>query len=248
MKLAFASLVGAPGATTLWHAAGTRWASGRVLLIEADPDGGRFAARTGLSLDPDSPTLITLAGAIRHQVDDETLWRHTQSLSDLPIVVAPSSPTVADRAVAHLANKWCDVDNALGESADVLIDVGRLRPGGPGRRIAASCNRCLVVVRPVLDELTVLLESIDDLAETAPVSVVLRGHDGYPTTEIVKAIGDRRPDVSVIGTMADDPRAVAALTGNAPLKKKRYERSPLVRSVDELLAALRTVVGIGASA
>lgn len=248
MRLAFASLVGAPGATTLWHAAGIRWSAPRVLLIEADPDGGRIAARTGLSLDRDAPTLITLAGAIRHRVDDEVVWRHTQTLGDLAVVVAPSSPRVAERAVTHLANKWSEVDAALGNSTDVLVDVGRLRPGGAGIRIAASCDQCLVVVRPVLDEITVLLDSLDDLADTATIKVVVRGHDGYPMADIAKAISDRRPDVELIATLADDRRGVAVLNGDATMTAKRFERSPLVRSVDEILTAVGQFAEAGALA
>ena len=123
-----------------------------------------------------------------------------------------------------------------------------MRPGGAGIRIAASCDQCLVVVRPVLDEITVLLDSLDDLADTATIRVVVRGDDGYPMVDIAKAISDRRPNVELIGTFADDRRGVAVLTGDATMTAKRFERSPLVRSVDEILAAVGQFADAGASA
>ena len=164
-----------------------------------------------------------------------------EGCAPLPVVVAPASPPVAERAVGLLAAKWHDLTAAVGDGTDVLVDIGRLRPGTPAQRIAAGCDRCVVVARPRLDDLTVLFAGLDDLADSVRLCIVVRGTAGYPLAEITNAIASRRPDVLVAGVLADDPRAAATLDGTATMTPRRLDRSPLMRSVD----TLRTALGAG---
>ena len=66
MRVAFGSLARSPGATTALLAAAAVWPTSDVTVVEADADGGVLAARFGLSLHPDAPTLMSLLAATRH--------------------------------------------------------------------------------------------------------------------------------------------------------------------------------------
>ena len=239
MNVGFASLARAPGASTLWRLAGTLWPAPRRLLIEADPDGGCIALLTGLTLDPDHPSLTTLVAALRHGGDDELVWRHTQTLpGEIPIVPVASVAEQAVRAVAGLVERWPTIAAALAATADILIDLGRLRPGSPAVDLAAGLDVTVVVVRSRLVELEPLLTQIAILATRAPIAIVVRGDTPYGEAEIRTAIDARTDRVKVLGTVAEDRRAATMLEGGGPMAGGWLRRSPLVRTATTVVAAI----------
>ena len=172
MRVAFGSLARAPGATTTLLAAAAVWPRPE-LVVEADADGGVLAARFGLSLHSEAPTLMSLLAATRHDVTPDALTGHAQGLpGGVPVVCGPSTADVAAAAAGQLANRL-DALTADTE-ADVLVDVGRLRPSSPAWRLAGPCDVRVVAVRPVLEELEPLLGRLDALVALGPLVITVR--------------------------------------------------------------------------
>ncbi len=218
---------GSPGTTSLAVALAHRLGqhTGRAtLLLEADADGGTLAARHGLA---GPPGLTALAGAARSGIRSEDIERFTTTMPSGVAVIAghPSAEQthVALRvAAAHLAPVLAELPGC-----DVLVDLGRLRPGSHAQPLAAACERLIVVVRPVLEQLVAVADRLAAYEQLAPVQLVLVGTRPYPIAEVRRAL--RIDDVAVI---ADDDRAVVA----DPAAARR--RGAWQRSVDDLAAAL----------
>jgi MinD-like ATPase involved in chromosome partitioning or flagellar assembly len=228
--VAIGSVKGSPGATTTVLAMAATWPADRkVLVIEADSDGGVVAARCRLRLEPG---ISTLAAAWRHSPDPTALSRHTQALpGGVPAVVAPSDPDQATRALAVVAQRFDETLEQL--DVDVLIDVGRLRTSSPTRPIVDAASQILVVARPRLDELQAAAPRLRALRHAQlPVSLLLIGERPYSADEVATAL-----DVPVLGTVADDP-AAAGMFGGLGGSEQKLRRSHLVRSVRGLIEQL----------
>jgi hypothetical protein len=235
---------GGSGATTVAAMLLATWPRDGVLGIEADGDGGVWAARYGLSTHESSPTLRTLLADFRSFGDNsEAIWNHTQKLwGTVPVIVAPSVPYQAANVVHVLSQVWSDLEVLLPPESDVIIDAGRWRAQGTSARLLSSCDAAVVVVRPVVEHLEQLAGEVTKLAETGPIGVVIHGDGPFRLEEVTSFIEDaassaRRPgDLSVIGVMASDPKAIKALhTGGSD---KALRRSALVRSIAPVANAL----------
>ncbi len=225
--IGFCSVRGAPGASTLALAVAHHWpsAAGRpALLVEADADGGVLAARYGLSLQPG---LTELAGAARMGIDAHELHRYTQTMSSgVSVIVAhPAAEQTAAAlrtSATHLAETLVKLPRT-----DVIVDLGRLRPGTPATALAAACDAVIVVVRSSADELVTLLSRLATLERVAPIELALVGRSPYPADEVRRAVGVEQ--IHLVPLDADavrqDPagarggrsawsRAVRALTGH----------------------------------
>jgi hypothetical protein len=190
--VAVGSLAGAPGATSLVMAL-ARQVHGRVLVIEADPDGGCLAAREDLAV---RPGLTDLAATCRLGLDDpEEIWHYAQpAAGGVPVVVAHPG---ADAVVAALRAASSPLASALSRlgAAAVFVDVGRYRQGSPALPLAAAADRRLVVSRPTLDALALLAHRsplLDGLGKHTVVSV---GHRPYRAKEVERVT--QRPVVAL---------------------------------------------------
>jgi hypothetical protein len=231
--VAFGSLARSPGATTLLLATAAVWPTGDVVVVEADADGGVLAARFGLSLHPEAPTLMSLLAATRHDPADGSLVQHRQRLpGGIGVVCGPSNGDVAAGAVEQLAIRWAALRGAA--DGDVFVDVGRLRPNAAGWRLAAGCDSRVVVVRPCVDELEPLLGRLDGLSSLGPLAVAVRGTGPYTVADVADAVGSD----AVVVPVADDARGVAVLYGR---RAGRLARSGIVRSGRTVVGA----VGVG---
>jgi MinD-like ATPase involved in chromosome partitioning or flagellar assembly len=224
--LAFASVKGSPGTTTAVLTMAAVVPPDRdVLVVEADPDGGSLAARFGL--DPE-PGLSSLAAAGRRGLAGEQIDRHTQMLGGgLPVLVAPSDAAETSRA---LEVAGAQLTGALATyPRDVLIDVGRLRPGSSAAVLAARAEAVVLVVRPRLDELQHLVPRLKalDAAGVRPV-VLLVGERPYSPAEVAASV-----PAPVLGALADDPTAARVLRGDGGSMAK-LRRSLLIRSAREI--------------
>jgi hypothetical protein len=226
--VAFGSLARAPGATTTLLAAAAVWPGLELVVVEADADGGVLAARFGLSLHAEAPTLMSLLAATRHDVTPDALTGHALRLpGGIPVVCGPSTAEVA-AAAAQLADRL----DALTAEADVLVDIGRLRPSSPAWRLAGACDVRVVVVRPVLEELEPLLGRLDALAALGPLVIAVRGAGPYGPADVTDAVGGR----AEVGPVAEDGRGVAVMYGR---RSGRLDRTMLVRSARSLAANLQ---------
>src|SRR4051794_21329178 len=141
--IAIGSVHGSPGVTSLAidlaRVAAAREGS-RSVLVEADPDGGRLAARLDLAV---RPGLTELAGAARVGIAADDLWRFAQGHGDVAVVVAHPAAEQVQAALRAAATHIGAALQRLG--ATVIVDVGRLRPGSPSLGLAGIADHLIVV-------------------------------------------------------------------------------------------------------
>ncbi|MEO7398318.1 MAG: hypothetical protein ABIW84_07130 [Ilumatobacteraceae bacterium] len=182
--IAVGSLHGAPG-TTLLALDLARFCAGETLLIEADPDGGCLAARLDLAL---KPGLTELAGAARVGIAAEDLWRFAQPI-DFDVAVVVAHPA-AEQVHAALRAGCAHVGRALAElGRDVVIDVGRLRPGSPALGFAALADRLLIMSENSVEAVVALTHRAKVLDGLADALVVLTDAKPYGADEIAATGG-----------------------------------------------------------
>ncbi len=224
----FGSQKGSPGATLTALAVAGAWAGRegrRIVLLEADPDGGVLAVRYGLGREPG---LLSLAASARHGVTRGDLWSHTQQIpGGLAVIVGPDRP---DRATAAVNIAGATLGSWLAElpDVDVIADVGRLSPSSPALAFAAAADLVLMVARPTAEQIMPAAERVNTLrAHNESAAWCLIGSKPHTPTEIEEV-----HHTPVLGVIADDPRGAAALEGGG--NPKRIARSALARSAGEL--------------
>jgi len=231
--IAFASFKSSPGVTTTTMAAAHVWPGQRApLVVEADPAGGDLAARCGR---PATPGLASLAAAGRRSLSPELLSRHTRRLGGVSVLFAPPTGPPARAALDAVASF---IGPALaGTGCDVLVDCGRLEASSPALCLAAAADLVVVVARPTVVEVPrVAAGAAWLLAEGAAVGLALIGGPSsarYPAAEVAEAVG-----LGILATLAHDAHG-AALLGAGSVSSRSLERSALMRSARDLVAALR---------
>ncbi len=222
--VAVGSLHGSPGATTLALDL-ARLAGTETLLIEADPDGGCLAARLDLAV---RPGLTELAGAARTGIATDDLWRFAQP-ADAGLAVIVAHPA-AEQVQAALRAAVHHVGSALQSMAgDVVIDLGRLRPGSPALGFAVLADTTLLLSANSAESVVAIHHRRQLLAGLGDVAIVLVDDSPYPRAEIERATGQR-----VWGT-------VQRSTGRRSARRRQ-------RRLLELLADAGLGVGVGAGA
>ncbi len=216
--LAIGSLHGSPGATTV--SVGLAGCLRDAVVVEADCDGGVLAARFGL---PREPGVVTLAAD--RDGSHGRLARHVQQAPvGVPVVIGPESSD-------HASWLWRSAGPQLADSLRrhdglVIVDVGRVSPTAPTLDLFGE-NMTLIVTRPRPDELAILAARVAALAADHRPSVVLVGERPYASADVTAELG-----CDVLGVVADDHRAVAALwTGGS---RRLLARSPFSRSIRSL--------------
>jgi len=182
--VAICSLHASPGATTLALDLARLCGPG-TLLIEADPDGGCLAARLDLAV---RPGLTELAGAARVGIAADDLWRFAQPTSSaLGVIVAhPAAEQVqaALRAAVH------HVGSAMNQlSGNVIVDVGRLRPGSPALGFASLADTTLVVAENSVESVVSINHRAQLLGHVGEPLIVLTAAKPYAVAEIEAACG-----------------------------------------------------------
>ena len=228
--LAFGSVKASPGVTTTLLALAAVWPEERALLIvDADPDGGDLAARTGLGVEPG---MASLAAAGRRSLEHADIERHTQALpGGIPALVGNPDPEQASRELDLVGQRLAEVFPA--ESPDVLVDCGRLRASSPALPLASRAYATLVVCRPRVDELQHVRAQLGRLADQGVrAAVLLVGEKPYSANEVETALG-----CEVVGVVADDAVTAAALAGRGG-RPSAVARSLLMRSARSLAERL----------
>lgn len=198
----------------------------RVVVVEADADGGSVAPRFGLH--PERPSLVSFVAVSRHGVSEAEFWSACQRLpGGPPVLVAPggSSTGAALEQVDFGA-----LDRSLRDT-DLLVDGGRLRAVEAQARLAEQADFVVVVVRPQFESLALLLDRAAGLSERRPLLAVVVGSGPYPVSEIDTALRQTTGDRAwVLATVAGDARGAAALAGDGR-RERALRRSPLARTV-----------------
>lgn len=216
----------APGATTLAVTlAGLVGAD--ALLVEADPQGGDIAARSGLPLDPG---LLTLAAAARRGLTPQLFDAHTQRLAnEATALLAPSSPNHAHAALAGLRAPLAAL---LTDRAGVtVIDVGRWDPRSGATEVALSADVAVLLFRPTVGGVEHARTRLDLLSGTRTVFVAV-GDQPYGASEVSAALGG-----GAVHVIADDQKG-AELAGSGAPFDRWLRRTNYTRSVAALLDAL----------
>jgi MinD-like ATPase involved in chromosome partitioning or flagellar assembly len=222
------SFSGAPGATTAALALAASWPE--ALYVEADPQGGRVAARFGLGRQPG---VISFAAAR----DRSGLADHAQRLpGGLAVVVGSEAPEAAE-------GLWASSGAALAAAlahtpGTVVVDVGRIGPRSPvWTHLAPVASRVVVMVRNDPGDLAVAAASRRFLGDAAgEVGLVLAGSSPYRAEEVAATLG-----VAVVATLPWDPAAAAAVSAGTAHRNLR--RSPWARALRDLAEALAVPAG-----
>uniref|UniRef100_UPI0007C76F2A hypothetical protein n=1 Tax=Streptacidiphilus neutrinimicus TaxID=105420 RepID=UPI0007C76F2A len=242
---------GAPGATSAALALLLSWPlteHRRVLLVEADPDGG-----------------AVLAGALRGEVQADKGLRNLavsdrrgrllQEMWDQCIDVSPQGtgdrlllPGLTDPAqAAALVYTWEPLAEACrtldGYGCDVIVDLGRSGGHGPSAVLARRADAVLAVLRTTLRGLSTARPRVAALtAELAQdgvsdaLALLLIREGPYAAAEISRALG-----APVVGLLPFAPKEARTLSdGGGRTSDRRFQRSELMRAArstsDELRA------------
>lgn len=173
MRVAFQSVRGAPGVSTLALATAVEAAAHRsaVLLVEADESGGVLSAELGL---PPAPTVVEFGTDARMTAPEIFLAEGVHFLGNgLSALTSPCSPRQS-------ASAWSMGAAAFGELAarldgDLVIDLGRGSTAGAPAALERLVDRLAFVVRPALPDLAGLVAT-------------LREHDSEPSTRLIAVV------------------------------------------------------------
>jgi len=229
MLVVFGAVRSSPGVTTTALAVAS--CIENSVAIEADPDGGILAARYGLGRDPN---LASLAANARAGLTQDVLIEHTQPLpGGARVVVGLPSP---DRAVTLWRSAGQLIASALASAdASIVVDAGRLTPTSPLAPLLEVAPLTVVVARPIPEDLHPLAHRLETLrSQTRELTLVLVGDKPYGAGEVADRLG-----IDVLGVIAHDPRAAAALAGVSGASGGGWlRRSPLARSTRCVAEAL----------
>lgn len=174
-----------------------------ITVVEADPDGGRLAARHDWDV---RPGLVDLATAVRSRSDSSPrlaplLRRHSD---DVSVIVAPPAVEPIMASLPVLAQNRDRLDEIVG--TDVMVVVGRVRPDSPANELARTADLRLFVTRTDLEDVVAVVHRSDHLRAIGPWQVLTAG-GRYDAAEVARTI--EWPVVADL--LPDNPKASARL-------------------------------------
>jgi len=223
--VALSSAKGAPGVSTLAVLLGATWHR-RALVVEADPSGGVLATRYGIGVEPG---LMSLATAARRGIAPHQVPEHAQPVSDqLGLICAPVTGSQTASVLVHGGPRLGQLLAGVPDT-DVFVDAGRWWPGSAASDFCRAADVWLWVCRPRPDEVFGLMEPITRERAHTNVGLITVGQEPSPPREVAALL-----DVLLVGTIRDEPRAAASLSGGAgserALRRSMWWRSGAVLS------------------
>lgn len=155
-----------------------------VTVIEADPDGGRLAARHDWDV---RPGLVELTAALRSHSSgefDRASVVRTYS-PQVGVVVAPPAAEPVMAALSVLATRTSGIESLVG--TDVIVDVGRVRPDSPANALIAAADHRVLVTRTDLEDIVSVVHRADHLRSLGTWSVLAAG-GRYGISEVDRAV------------------------------------------------------------
>jgi Flp pilus assembly CpaE family ATPase len=241
--IAVCSAKGAPGATTSALALALAWPlnAGAVLLVDADPAGADLASgylhgATGPGAG--AGAVATARGDLLDAIHGSAVALDTTGSRLLLAGPAPFPPTRPGAAPAW--SRLRELDSSGEESWTVLVDVGRLPAGADASLLAAadlvvlvtgSSLRAVAAARPA----AAVLRTAEPAGSASPRGwlLVVGERRPYPADEVSSSLG-----LSLVGSLAWDPRAAAVLSDGAPAGRW-FARTALMRSAAAATGRLR---------
>jgi len=230
--VAFASIKGAPGMTTLACLVGATWPEGRnVMVVECDPSGGDLAARFRLSSRIGWPSLIS---ADRRSEPGTLIESHLQQLpGGLEVLVGPTGREASETDRAMVTILAAATSTSEG-TWDVLVDLGRLLPGDSKAADWLDVSDVVVIgLRSDAASVIQVRERTPNLSHWADrLALVVVGAHSHSSAELEEFTG-----IPVLGEIPFDPQAAAVAAGERS-GARRLSRSLLCTSAVRLATRL----------
>ncbi|MFI6152557.1 hypothetical protein ACIBCA_07690 [Kitasatospora sp. NPDC051170] len=239
--IAVAGGPGAPGATTTALALLLAWPlppGRRVLLVEADPDGGAILAGALEGRVEAVYGLRNLAVADRRGLLAQTIWEQLIDLSPEGDARRLLLPGLTDPAQAPgLAYTWEPLAELLhgleAQGYDVIVDLGRSGTTGASAVLARRADAVVAVVRTTLRGLSAVRPRLAALAEDLAaggtgadaLGLLLVAEGPYPGAEVSREFG-----LPVLGVLPHAVRTARVLSDGGDTADRRFVRSELMRT------------------
>ncbi|MFG2753932.1 hypothetical protein [Streptomyces xanthophaeus] len=248
--VALAGGLGAPGATTTAMALLMTWPlpeGHRVVLAEADPDGGAILPGALQGTLDNSHGLRNLAVAARQGQLGEAFWRQLVDVTDagsrdrlvLPGLYDPAHASAMEPVWRPLADLFAGIEE---HGHDVIVDLGRRGAFGPSAVLAQKADAVLLVARPTLRSLQSAQVRLDALRETlggrTELGMLLVNDGPFSKEEVRKHL-----NVPVTAVLPWRPKEAAVLSDGAE-QPRRFEAGELMRSARSAAVRVQELVAI----
>lgn len=187
-----------------------------------------------------------------------SVWDHVQHLDGgLPVLVGPPAPEQAEA----MGSAWATVADLLAgvEDADVIVDCGRLLSrSSPAAALLQCADLVALITRATVSGVAHTRRGLTGIARLLNEAPASRSGSGLDRLAVVVVADPSTPgrrraqqrqvddvlaqapglqDVPVLGVLAYDPRAAAALSGH-PTPGRRLDRSALLSSAAGVAAGI----------
>lgn len=222
--VAVASAGASPGASALAVSLGMarcRAGADGVVLVEADPAGGRLGPRFGLR---DDPSLATYVSDARRGSTAALILRNCQRVGSLAALACPVDPELTRQVLTRGGE---DLARLLQEGQlDAVVDLGRLDYGSAALPFAIHADQVLLVTRPRFDEVQALLFRRRLLIEAGcTVGLVTVGDEPHHPGEVAGVV-----ELPLVAALPDDAAVASAFCGGR-FKEKQLARTRLWKTV-----------------
>ncbi|SKB03768.1 hypothetical protein [Aeromicrobium choanae] len=246
--ISFISAKGSPGVSTAVMGLAARWPQ-PVVVADLDPVGGDVAIRErdvdDNALD-EQRGLVSLGAAVRAG-DEVDLVDHLQETKyGIDVLVGASGP----RQAQSLGPAWPHLQRTLRahRGGDVLADAGRFIAGSPAGPVVEGSDAVVFVVRSEIAAVAHLRDRLSTVREpwalgragSTPVGVAVVGdpRDKRAVDDIGRLLAASELDVTMLGTIAFDPKVVAR---GAASPSRAVLRSLFSRSLVDLVPRVRAL-------
>ncbi|WP_246360049.1 hypothetical protein [Nocardioides massiliensis] len=215
-----------------------------VLLVEADATGGSgILAGYFRGIKSYDQGLVELALSADDVADLLPSAAQPIGSSSAAFIPGPRAHTQAPALASLWAPLMTALQNLETTGQDVIVDCGRLGLVGWPEPVLAEADLSLILCRTHLPAIS---------AARSWAKAVQRGHPAWAHPGAM-LVGERQPysakEVSsVLGlpihaTVADDPQSAAVLHRGVTIPD-RFDRSPLVRSLQAAISAIHAAVNV----
>ncbi|MFO6454356.1 MULTISPECIES: hypothetical protein [unclassified Aeromicrobium] len=245
--ISFVSAKGSPGVSTAVMGLAARWPE-PVVVADLDPIGGDVATRERDADDnalDEQRGLVSLGAAVRSG-DEVDLADHLQETSHgIDVLVGASGP----RQAQSLGPAWPHLQRTLrAHPGDVLADAGRFIAGSPAGPVVEGSDAVVFLVRSEIAAVAHLRDRLSTVKEPwslgrpgatrVGVAVVGDPRDQRAVDDIGRLLAASELDVTMLGTIAWDPKAAAR---GAASSSRAVQRSLFSRSLVDLVPRVRAL-------
>lgn len=141
-----------------------------ITVVEADPDGGRLAARHDWDVHPGLVDVAAMVRSPRATAPGPLTRRYAD---DVSVVVAPPAVEPIMASLPVLARHVNRIDEIL--RTDVLIVTGRLRPDSAANQLIEVVDRRILVTRTDLEDVVSVVHRAERMRELGQWNVLTAG-------------------------------------------------------------------------